>query len=78
MGGLLKQFQPGVVPHYTILHTMGALASANMFGIVPFMKATLGTKLPMLGMLRSDPMKQVFSYGECCSYCFTLHGYRCS
>jgi len=22
MGGLLKQFQPGVVPHYTVLHTM--------------------------------------------------------
>ncbi|XP_069674813.1 maestro heat-like repeat-containing protein family member 1 isoform X2 [Periplaneta americana] len=62
MGGLLKQFQPGVLPHYTILHTMGTLASANVFGIVPFIKATLGTMLPMMGMLRNDAMKQVFSY----------------
>ncbi|PSN35449.1 hypothetical protein C0J52_06619 [Blattella germanica] len=41
MGGLLKQFQPGVVPHYTILHSMGTLAADNSFGIVPFVKATL-------------------------------------
>lgn len=62
MGGLLKQFQPGVFPHYTILHTMGTLASANVFGIVPFVKATLGTMLPLMGLLRNDAMKQVFSY----------------
>lgn len=43
---------------------MGALASANVFGIVPFVKATLGTMLPMMGMLRNDAMKQVFSYSE--------------
>lgn len=68
MEGLLKQFQPGVFPHYTILHTMGALASANVFGIVPFVKATLGTMLPMMGLLRNDAMKQVFSYSEYHSY----------
>jgi hypothetical protein len=64
MGGLLRQFQPGVLPHYSVLHTMGNLASANVFGIVPFVKATLGTMLPMMGMLRNDAMKQVFSYSE--------------
>nr|CAD7453186.1 unnamed protein product [Timema tahoe] len=36
MEGLLKHLQPGVVPHYSILHTMGSLAAANVFGIVPF------------------------------------------
>ena len=64
MGGLLKKFEPWVVPHYTILHTMGNLASANVFGIVPFVKATLGTMLQTMGLLQSDAMKQVFSYGE--------------
>lgn len=64
MGGLLRQFQPGVLPHYSIVHTMGTLASANVFGIVPFVKATLGMMLPMMGMLRNDAMKQVFSYSE--------------
>nr|CAD7202277.1 unnamed protein product [Timema douglasi] len=62
MEGLLKHLQPGVVPHYSILHTMGSLAAANVFGIVPFVKATLGTLLPMMGALRSDALRQVFSY----------------
>nr|CAD7434219.1 unnamed protein product [Timema monikensis] len=62
MEGLLKHLQPGVVPHYSILHTMGSLAAANVFGIVPFVKATLGTLLPMMGGLRSDALRQVFSY----------------
>ncbi|XP_046989834.1 maestro heat-like repeat-containing protein family member 1 isoform X1 [Schistocerca americana] len=62
MEGILKQFQPGVLPHYCILHTMGNLASANVFGIVPFIKATLGTMLPMLGMVRNDALKQAFAF----------------
>lgn len=64
MEGLLKKFQPGVVPHYYVVHCMGSLASANIFGIIPFLKATLGTMLPMLGMLRNDTMRQVFAYGK--------------
>nr|CAD7445664.1 unnamed protein product [Timema bartmani] len=40
MEGLLKHLQPGVVPHYSILHTMGSLAAANVFGIVPFRSAS--------------------------------------
>ncbi|XP_063232625.1 maestro heat-like repeat-containing protein family member 1 isoform X2 [Bacillus rossius redtenbacheri] len=62
MEGLLKHFQPGVLPHYAVLHTMGCLASANVFGIIPFVKATLGTMLPMMGMLRTDAMRQVFAF----------------
>ncbi|XP_068084667.1 maestro heat-like repeat-containing protein family member 1 [Anabrus simplex] len=62
MEGVLKCFNPGVVPHYTVMHTMANLASANVFGIVPFVKATLGTMLPMIGMLRNDAMKQVFAF----------------
>lgn len=68
MDGILKQFQPGIIPHYSILHTMGKLASANAFGIVPFIKATLGTMLPMIGMTRNDAMKQAFSFGKISAY----------
>nr|XP_022903178.1 maestro heat-like repeat-containing protein family member 1 [Onthophagus taurus] len=62
MDVLLKNFQPNVVPHYTILHTMGALASVNTFGVIPYLKTILERILPLLGMLKTDPLKQAFSY----------------
>lgn len=63
MEGILKKFNVGVVPHYTVPHTMGALASINAFGVIPFLKSILGKMLPMLGMLKTDPMKQSFAFG---------------
>lgn len=62
MEGILKKFIVGQVPHYTIPHTMGALASSNPFAVLPFLKNILGTMLPMLGMLRSDHLKQSFAF----------------
>lgn len=64
MEGLMKKFITGTVPHYTIPHTMGALASVNAFGVIPFLKTILGTMLPMLGMLKTDFLKQSFAYGK--------------
>ena len=32
--------------------------------MVPFLKGTLGTMLPMLGMAKQDNMRWVFSFGE--------------
>ena len=34
-----------------------------VFGMVPFIKACLGTTLPMLGMVKHDNMKWVFTKG---------------
>lgn len=64
MEGLLRKFEPGVIPHYAVMHTMGSLATANIFGIVPFVKPTLGTMLPMMAMLKQDSYKQVFAFGK--------------
>lgn len=56
--------QPGVIPHFTIPHTLGAIAAANSNNSVPFIKPILAKMLPTLGMLRNDPLKQAFAYGK--------------
>lgn len=73
MEGVLKKFTVGTVPHYTIPHTMGALASTNAFGVIPFLKSVLGTALPMLGMLKTEPLKQSFAFGK--SFIFNFNVY---
>ncbi|XP_077296156.1 maestro heat like repeat family protein c11.1 [Arctopsyche grandis] len=59
---LADLLQPGVIPHYTIPHTLGTIAAANSHGILPFMKSILAKMLPTLGMLKNDPLKQAFAY----------------
>ncbi|ESO87809.1 hypothetical protein LOTGIDRAFT_234834 [Lottia gigantea] len=61
MGELLEKFQPGTLPHFFVLQTMGNLASANVYRMVPHLTAVLGTMLPMLGMAKHDNMRWVFS-----------------
>ncbi|GFQ65281.1 maestro heat-like repeat-containing protein family member 1 [Trichonephila clavata] len=62
MEQLLLKFQPGVLPHFFVVQTMANLASANVFGMVPFLKSVLGTMLPLLGMVKSENMKWIFAY----------------
>ncbi|KAG8195722.1 hypothetical protein JTE90_002985 [Oedothorax gibbosus] len=62
MEQLLLKFQPGILPHFFVVQTMANLASANVFGMVPFIKAILGTMLPLLGMVKSENMKWIFAY----------------
>ncbi|XP_022082273.1 maestro heat-like repeat-containing protein family member 1 [Acanthaster planci] len=59
MEELVRKFQPGTLPHFFVIQTMANLATANSFGFVPFLTATLGTLLPMLGMAKQDNMKWV-------------------
>ncbi|XP_038067311.1 maestro heat-like repeat-containing protein family member 1 isoform X2 [Patiria miniata] len=59
MEELVRKFQPGTLPHFFVVQTMANLATANSFGFVPFLTATLGTLLPMLGMAKQDNMKWV-------------------
>ncbi|XP_025115241.1 maestro heat-like repeat-containing protein family member 1 isoform X3 [Pomacea canaliculata] len=61
MGELLQKFQPGVLPHFFVVQTMGNLASSNVFAMVPHLTAVLGTMLPMLGLAKYDNMRWVFA-----------------
>ncbi|KAM4029121.1 maestro heat-like repeat-containing protein family member 1 isoform 2-T2 [Anomaloglossus baeobatrachus] len=60
MEEILLKFQPGILPHFFVMQTLANLSLANVFGMVPFLNSILGTMLPMLGMVKQDPMKAVF------------------
>ncbi|XP_072316120.1 maestro heat-like repeat-containing protein family member 1 isoform X2 [Eucyclogobius newberryi] len=61
MEEILSKFQPGVLPHFFVVQTLANLSDSNVFGMVPFLNAILGTMLPMLNMAKHDNMKWVFS-----------------
>ncbi|XP_041709044.2 maestro heat-like repeat-containing protein family member 1 isoform X1 [Coregonus clupeaformis] len=61
MEEILSKFQPGVLPHFFVVQTLASLSESNVYGMVPFLNAILGTMLPMLGMAKQDNMKWVFS-----------------
>uniref|UniRef100_A0A6Q2XT46 Maestro heat-like repeat family member 1 n=1 Tax=Esox lucius TaxID=8010 RepID=A0A6Q2XT46_ESOLU len=61
MEEILSKFQPGVLPHFFVVQTLASLSDSNVYGMVPFLNAILGTMLPMLGMAKQDNMKWVFS-----------------
>ncbi|XP_012944683.1 maestro heat-like repeat-containing protein family member 1 isoform X2 [Aplysia californica] len=61
MGEMLEKFQPGVLPHFFVVQTIGNLAIANVYEMVPHLTAVLGTMLPMLGLAKYDNMRWVFA-----------------
>ncbi|XP_039593535.1 maestro heat-like repeat-containing protein family member 1 isoform X2 [Polypterus senegalus] len=61
MEEILSKFQPGILPHFFVVQTLSSLSESNVYGMVPFLNAILGTMLPMLGMAKQDNMKWVFS-----------------
>ncbi|XP_069882138.1 maestro heat-like repeat-containing protein family member 1 isoform X2 [Dipodomys merriami] len=63
MEEVLRRFQPGVLPHCSVLQTLANLSVSNVFGMVPFLPSILSTMLPMLGMAKQDAMRVVF----CCA-----------
>ncbi|XP_034031218.1 maestro heat-like repeat-containing protein family member 1 isoform X2 [Thalassophryne amazonica] len=65
MEEILSKFQPGVLPHFFVVQTLGNLSTSNVYGMVPFLSAILGTMLPMLNMAKQDNMKWVFSSALC-------------
>ncbi|CAN0069578.1 unnamed protein product [Lampetra fluviatilis] len=62
MEELLQKFQPGTIPHFFTMKTLANLATANVYGMVPFLTATMGIMLPMLGVTKQDNMRWVFTY----------------
>uniref|UniRef100_A0A672KBM8 Maestro heat-like repeat family member 1 n=1 Tax=Sinocyclocheilus grahami TaxID=75366 RepID=A0A672KBM8_SINGR len=65
MEEILRKFQPGVLPHFFVVQTLANLSDSNVYGMVPFLNAIMGTMLPMLGMTKQDNMKWVFSSALC-------------
>ncbi|XP_014876246.1 maestro heat-like repeat-containing protein family member 1 isoform X4 [Poecilia latipinna] len=65
MEEILSKFQPGVLPHFFVVQTLANLSDSNVYGMVPFLNAILGTMLPMLAMAKQDNMKWVFSSALC-------------
>ncbi|XP_027868520.1 maestro heat-like repeat-containing protein family member 1 isoform X1 [Xiphophorus couchianus] len=65
MEEILSKFKPGVLPHFFVVQTLANLSDSNVYGMVPFLNAILGTMLPMLGMAKQDNMKWVFSSALC-------------
>lgn len=63
MQKLTKQCHQGQVAHFMILHCMGTLATANINGIITFIKPTLEMILPTLSMIRFDHVKQAYAFG---------------
>ncbi|XP_050312813.1 maestro heat-like repeat-containing protein family member 1 isoform X2 [Anthonomus grandis grandis] len=59
---LLEHLQAGVVPHYTILHTLGSLASTNAYGIIPYLGNIWNMIVPLLGGFRTNYLKESFAF----------------
>lgn len=62
MDKLFTKFQPGSIPGYYVIKTVADLSSATPFGMVPYIKALIGTMLPMLSIAKTDSSKRVFAY----------------
>eukprot|EP01147_Barroeca_monosierra_P008802 gene8802-1170_t len=54
-------FVPGAVPHYFVVKTLADFAATNAFAVVPMLPEIIGRCLPMLGMVRHENMRWVFS-----------------
>lgn len=64
MEALMAHTKEGAVAHFMIMQCMGAMATANVAGVVPFIKPILATILPNLGGIKHDHIKQAHAYGK--------------
>uniref|UniRef100_A0A6P7GVH6 Maestro heat-like repeat-containing protein family member 1 n=1 Tax=Diabrotica virgifera virgifera TaxID=50390 RepID=A0A6P7GVH6_DIAVI len=62
MDALREKLQPSVIPHHMVPYTLGALASANAIGVVPYLKDIYSIILPLLPSLRTEILKQSVSF----------------
>lgn len=53
-----------MLPHHTIVITMGKLATANPHGMLSFIKLTLTIILPMLQQIREETLKQAICFSK--------------
>lgn len=73
MKGLSNQLAQGQVAHFMVMHCIGTLATANITGIMPFVRQTLETIVPSLGAIKFDHVKQAYSFGKWAGFLHFLH-----
>uniref|UniRef100_A0A4W3H1V4 Maestro heat-like repeat-containing protein family member 1 n=1 Tax=Callorhinchus milii TaxID=7868 RepID=A0A4W3H1V4_CALMI len=56
-----QKLQPGHLPQFHEVQTLGKLSVANVYGVVPHLPGILQTMTPMLSMARQDHMKMAFT-----------------
>ncbi|XP_066933993.1 maestro heat-like repeat-containing protein family member 1 [Clytia hemisphaerica] len=61
MQEMLQKITPGQLPHYFVVLTLANLAKENVFGVVPFLKDIFSRMLSMLGSVKQDNLRWVFS-----------------
>ncbi|EAL61864.1 hypothetical protein DDB_G0291161 [Dictyostelium discoideum AX4] len=61
MDELLKRFEPGTLPHYFVMKTLGDFISSNPIPTVPKIREILSRILPVLGTIKHDNFKWVFA-----------------
>ena len=61
MSDMLQKLVPGTLPHYFVVLTFADLAKENVFGVVPFLKDIFSRMLLMLGMVKVENLRWVFS-----------------
>lgn len=64
MDGLTAQLAPTHVAHFMIMNCLGMLATANINGIIPFVRPTLESTLPNLPLVKLDHIKQSYAFGK--------------
>ncbi|XP_039269337.2 maestro heat-like repeat-containing protein family member 1 [Styela clava] len=61
MEDLLKKLPAGILPHFFVVQTLGNLAVANAFKMVPYLNHLLTSFMPVLGLAKHDNMRWVFA-----------------
>ncbi|EGC31710.1 hypothetical protein DICPUDRAFT_50034 [Dictyostelium purpureum] len=61
MDELLKRFEPGTIPHYFVMKTLGDFIGSNPIPTVPKVREILSRILPVLASIKHDNFKWVFA-----------------
>lgn len=61
LGELLTRFQPGTVPHYFVMKTLGDVVSANALDTIPKLKEIMARVLPVLSSVKIESIRWVFA-----------------
>ncbi|KAI1285282.1 Maestro heat-like repeat-containing protein family member 1 [Halotydeus destructor] len=62
MDVLFELFQPETLPSHYIVKTLADLSVENPFGMVPYIKAVLGTMVAHLKIVKTDDNKWIYAY----------------
>lgn len=69
--------KPGELPHFYVIQTIGDFASNNVFTVVPALEEIIGRALPLVGMMKFDNMRWVFTT-TIQKFCEAILNYICN